>query len=43
MSYVITIILSVVSGALVYIVQNLLKENDRLRHEKRDNEEKKQT
>lgn len=42
MSYVITIILSVVSGALVYIVQNLLKENDRLRHEKRDNEEKKQ-
>ena len=42
LNYVITIILSVVSGVLVYIVQNLLKENERLRHEKRDNEEKKQ-
>lgn len=42
LTYVITIILSVVSGVLVYIVQNLLKENERLRHEKRENEEKKQ-
>ena len=42
LNYVITIILSVVSGVLVYIVQNLLKENERLRHEKRENEEKKQ-
>lgn len=42
MTYVISIILSVVSGVLVYVVQNLVKENDRLRHERRENEEKKQ-
>ncbi len=41
-AHIITIILSVVSGVLVYIVQNLLKENEKLRREKRDNEEKKQ-
>ncbi|MBO7673284.1 hypothetical protein J6S88_07765 [bacterium] len=41
-AHIITIILSVVSGVLVYIVQNLLKENEKLRREKRDNQEKKQ-
>lgn len=41
MHYIISIILSVISGILVFVVQNLLKENDRLRHEKRETEEKK--
>lgn len=35
MQYVITIALSVISGVLVYAVQNLLRENDRLRNNKK--------
>lgn len=41
MHYVFSIILSVISGLMLYIIQNLLKENERLRHEKRTSEEKK--
>lgn len=40
--YIITVFLSVISGTLVFVVQNLLKENDRLRHEKRENDQTKQ-
>lgn len=42
MNYVINICLTVISGVLVYVVQNLIRENDRLRHEKRENEQVKQ-
>lgn len=41
MDYVITIALSVVSGALVYIVNNLIKENRDLREKKKVDEETK--
>ncbi len=40
--YLITALMSVVSGIALLAVQNLLKENDRLRATKRQNEEKKQ-
>lgn len=40
--YIITAVMSVISGTLVFAVQNLLKENDRLRSSRRENEEKKQ-
>lgn len=39
MEYVITIALSVISGTLVYIVNNLLKENHSLRERKKEDEE----
>ena len=39
MNYVITIALTVISGALLYIVQNLIKENDKLRNERKHTEQ----
>lgn len=42
MDYVITIALSVISGTLVYIVQNLIKENHQLRERERQEEETKE-
>lgn len=41
MEYVITISLSLISGVLVFIVTNLLKENHNLREKKKENEETK--
>ena len=38
MSYVITVLLSLVSGVLVFIVQNLIKENQKLRKTKNEEE-----
>ncbi len=40
MQYVITVILSLISGVLLYLVQDLLKENKRLRAEKHEEEQK---
>lgn len=40
--YVVTVLLSVISGTLVYVVQNLLRENDRLRKDKRDGDRARQ-
>lgn len=39
MEYVITISLSLISGVLVFIVTNLLKENHNLREKKKESEE----
>lgn len=41
MEYVITISLSLISGVLVFIVTNLLKENHTLRKEKKEKEDDK--
>lgn len=30
--YIVSVLLSVISGILVFVVQNLIRENDRLRH-----------
>lgn len=38
-SYFITAGFSVVTGILIYVVQNLLKENNRLKYERRKNEQ----
>ena len=43
MDYVITIALSVISGTLVYIVNNLIKENRKLREQEKKDEETKDT
>lgn len=40
--YIITAVLSVVSGTLAFIIQNLVRENDRLRSNKREEEHTKQ-
>lgn len=40
--YIITAVLSVVSGTLAFIIQNLVRENDRLRSTKRAEEHTKQ-
>lgn len=40
--YIITTVMSVISGTLVFMVQNLLKENNRLREAKKQSEDKKQ-
>lgn len=40
--YIITVVLSVVSGTLAFIIQNLVRENDRLRNTKRAEEHTKQ-
>lgn len=40
--YIITVVLSVVSGTLAFIIQNLVRENDRLRSTKREEEHTKQ-
>lgn len=41
MNYLITAVLSIVSGVLVFVVQNLLKENAKLRDKKHKDDEKK--
>lgn len=40
--YIVTAVLSVVSGTLAFIIQNLVRENDRLRSNKREEEHTKQ-
>lgn len=43
MTYVITVLLSVISGVLVFLVKNLLADNRRLRNERRTINEAKQS
>ena len=42
MSYIISIVLSVVSGSLVFVVQSLIKENEKLRDTRKEDTKKKQ-
>lgn len=42
MSYIISIVLSVISGSLVFVVQSLIKENEKLRYGKKEDDKKKQ-
>lgn len=42
MQYAVSIVLSVVSAVLAYVVQNLLKENQKLRADKKQEQELKQ-
>lgn len=42
MSYIISIVLSVVSGSLVFVVQSLIKENEKLRDTKKEDTKRKQ-